>query len=1151
MQVRVLGDLEVLVDDVPLELGGPKPRALLALLVVGEGRPVSIEHLIDQIWGDEPPERVEASLQSYVARLRRVLEPARDARAAARVLRTHPGGYSLDLPPDAVDARRFTALLGRGRDRAAPDPGAAEGLLGKALDLWRGDAFAGLPGSALAAEAVRLDELRAGALEDLWELRVRAGRHPEAVAELEHLVTLHPLRERLWALLARALYGAHRQGDALAALRRARDHLADELGVDPGPELRRVEELVLRQDPELDAPAPPPARALAASAATPGSAGAPTPPTPPTPPAPSASPVASAAPAVPAAPVLLAAPARTTPPTVPDTEPLVGRDGVLDDLTAVLGEAAGQGRGRLVLVTGEPGIGKTSLLRALAGRAAALGMRCGAGTWETEAVPALWGWTHAVGEALGAADVLVAATGDDVDAASVSVRQADALVATLQGGQATLLLLDDVHWADADSLRLLLRVAARVRSVPLVVVAGLRSSEADHGPAVASMLAGLARLDPVRVELGGLDVAAVTDWVAGRAGVEVGAEVAAALVDRSGGNPLYVGELVRLLVGHGALGSLDAPAWRTVPDNVRDLVRHRTAGLPTGSAHVLRTAAVAGRVFDLLVVERACGEDGATVDEAVESALVLGLVEADDVGRYRFTHALVRDALYAMVPPPTRARTHAAVATALEDRYAGAVGAHVSELAEHYRLAGPALARSAWLFATRAAEAAAAQSAWDEALRLHDLAATLQESDAAATPVEREGVLLGRSAALLRLGHPIQAWPVVSEAARSALARGDVDAAATALISITLGSVWGWRQTSEYDEDAVALWERVLDLLPADREATRAHVRAAVAAELLYVPGAAGRATALADTAVSTVRRCGASPAQRLHVLRLALQAMPRPDLLHHRAALHDEFVELADAVGDTSALSTGLTGRASDRVDLGRLAEGREDIARADAIARRHRLPQNVVIAGWARATLHQLDGDEAAAEAVIAETAALDATLSMAGHGIPLYKRSILRLIDGRLPELEPELRAAASSPLFRDMHALALVEAGRHDEARTLLGPWSEQPPVPWNYLWVIFTVVRARLWCRLGDPDAVAALRADLTPFADRFATGSVAVAFLGSVELALAELAATAGERDAATEHLAHARRVHEELGLDLWVRLTDELGDRLGLSGGG
>ncbi|HET6966797.1 MAG TPA: hypothetical protein VFI44_00905, partial [Ornithinibacter sp.] len=337
-------------------------------------------------------------------------------------------------------------------------------------------------------------------------------------------------------------------------------------------------------------------------------------------------------------------------------------------------------------------------------------------------------------------------------------------------------------------------------------------------------------------------------------------------------------------------------------------------------------------------------------------------------------------------------------------------------------------------------------------------------------------------------------------------------------------------------------------LLPAEREATRAQLQAAIGVELLYAPGGDARATALADTAVATVRRCRPPASQRLAVLRLAVHGLHRPDLLHHRVALYDELVETADALGDASALTTALTGRASDRVELGRLPEARADLARADALARRHRLPQNLVITGWSLATLHQMDGDAVGAQALIAQTEALDATLSMAGRGIPLYKRAVLRLLEGRLPELEPQLGAAAAQiELFRDVHALSLLEAGREPDVRGLLGSWAEQPRVPRDYLWVLFTVVRARLWARLRDPDAVADLRAALTPYADRLAVGSAAVAFLGSVELALAELAAAADEDDAAATHLARARRVHEDLGLDVWVRLTDELGDRLGL----
>ena len=254
MRVRVLGDLEVVVTEggSPIDLGGPKPRTLLALLIAAGGRPVTVEQLIDQMWGEDPPARVEASLQSHVARLRRALEPDRAVRGPSERLRTHAGGYSLDLAADDVDARRFAALVREARDALTSRPEAADALITEGLALWRGAAYAGTAAPSLDAEATRLDELRLGAVEDLWEARLVTGAVSEAVGELEQLVREHPLRERLWALLARALYRAHRQGDALAALRRAREHLADELGVDPGPELRRLEDLVLRQDPSLD-----------------------------------------------------------------------------------------------------------------------------------------------------------------------------------------------------------------------------------------------------------------------------------------------------------------------------------------------------------------------------------------------------------------------------------------------------------------------------------------------------------------------------------------------------------------------------------------------------------------------------------------------------------------------------------------------------------------------------------------------------------------------------------------------------------------------------------------------------------------------------------------------------------------------------------
>jgi predicted ATPase len=214
-------------------------------------------------------------------------------------------------------------------------------------------------------------------------------------------------------------------------------------------------------------------------------------------------------------------------------------------------------------------------------------------------------------------------------------------------------------------------------------------------------------------------------------------DVVAELVERTEGNPFYLTELVRLLVSEGALSDPRATAWRTVPHGVRDVVRQRLASVSGDTVGVLTAAAVTGRSFDLPVLEDVVG-DKAAVEVAVETAQVLGLVDEEAPGRFRFTHALVREAVRETLAAPSRARTHAAVAAALERLHGGRIDEHVVELAEHYRLAGPAYVRSAWVFARKAGERAAGRSAHDEALRLFTSAASLQEQDPTVEPVERE-----------------------------------------------------------------------------------------------------------------------------------------------------------------------------------------------------------------------------------------------------------------------------------------------------------------------------------------------------------------------------------------------------------------------------
>jgi DNA-binding SARP family transcriptional activator/WD40 repeat protein len=246
VRFRVLGPIEVSHDGSgPIPLGGPKQRSVLAHLLLRANHLVPTETLIDEVWGDEQPEAVRNALQTYASHLRKALGSER--------LEGSRAGYVLSADPSEVDAFRFQSLLRDARRLLPIEPKAAIPVFDEALGLWRGPAFADLAGErSLLAESARLDELRLSALEDRADALITVGRHAEVIGDLEALTKSHPLRERLWAQLILGLYRAGRQGEALAAFEHARQVLADELGVDPSPDLRRLHEQILRQSPELE-----------------------------------------------------------------------------------------------------------------------------------------------------------------------------------------------------------------------------------------------------------------------------------------------------------------------------------------------------------------------------------------------------------------------------------------------------------------------------------------------------------------------------------------------------------------------------------------------------------------------------------------------------------------------------------------------------------------------------------------------------------------------------------------------------------------------------------------------------------------------------------------------------------------------------------
>lgn len=651
MEFRILGPLEVVADGREVELGGPKQRAVLAMLALEPNRVVSVDRIVDQLWGEDPPASALGSLHAYISNMRRILEPDRTARAPATVLVSRPPGYALAVEPHQLDMLRFEQLVAEGAaEAAAGRPEQAAQALGRALDLWRGPVLADFAYETFVASAApRLEELRRVATEDLVDARLAMGQHAAVVAQLEELVRADPLRERTWGQLIVALYRCGRQADALRAYERARSVLAEELGLVPGPELRSLEQAVLAHDPDLDWSRR----------------------------APFSGPV-------------------TAPSGRDDGEPL-GRDeplARLDDLFALLD----QGRGAVVLVTGEPGVGKTTLLSAMSRRARDRGLAVGCGqSLEGGGAPPLWPWAEALRQLPLSApppDLAVLASAEpgagQVNAGAVFDQAVDRL-RRLAADVPVLVVLDDLQWSDELTHQLVRLVLPVVTETPVLLALGVREPVEEPSADLVATRAALARVpDLERIPLHGLDRDAVAALAARVAGEAAAADVVAAIHDRTAGNPFFVTELVRLLASEHALHDVDRMARAGVPVGARDAVRRRLARLPEQAVVVLGVASVLGPQVDIRLLASVTGIGIDELVDLLELAAVSGVVREsrDRPGVYLFTHDLVREAIYDALPGMRRARLHEQVAAALLELHGdGLATAH--EVAHHAVLAVP------------------------------------------------------------------------------------------------------------------------------------------------------------------------------------------------------------------------------------------------------------------------------------------------------------------------------------------------------------------------------------------------------------------------------------------------------------------------------
>jgi DNA-binding SARP family transcriptional activator/tetratricopeptide (TPR) repeat protein len=699
LDFRVLGPLEVVGDQGAVALAQGKARVALGVLLIHANEVVATDRLIDDIWGARPPATATKSVHVYVSQLRRSL--------GADAIVTRPPGYELRLEPGQLDLYRFERLR---KEAAHAEPATAAATLREALALWRGPPFADFTYAAFAqATIARLEELRLGVLEDRIAAELELGQHGELVGELATLAREHPLRERIRAAQMLALYRSGRQADALAAYQSARRALVDELGIEPGRSLRELEQAVLRQDPGLD---PVPEVEAAVVVAKGGGA----------------------------------------------MSPLVGRERELAELMAGFEEAV-SGRGRLFLVSGEPGIGKSRLVDELTSwarrrGAAVLVGRC----WEAGGAPPFWPWVQALrahirdrdSEPLraelggGAPDLAQLVPGlrerfpeqpeplISLESEAARFQLFDGVASFLRStaqGEPLVVVLDDLHAADEPSLLLLRFVTRALADSRVLVVGAYRSVDPTPAGPLAAALAELAREPATRtITLAGFTQDEVARLIELTTAGPVAAGLAETVRAKTEGNPLFVGEIVRLLA---AEGRLDESVPRLgIPHGLREVIARRRRQLSGECNRVLSLASVLGHEFDLDLLANVSGLEASSLLDLLDEAIVQQLVGEvpGRLGRLRFAHALFRDGLYEELPPSRRRQLHREVGEALEKLSSGDAEQHLAALAYHFCEAVPSTdPGKAVDYARRAGDHAVGVLAPEEADRLYELALSVAD----------------------------------------------------------------------------------------------------------------------------------------------------------------------------------------------------------------------------------------------------------------------------------------------------------------------------------------------------------------------------------------------------------------------------------------
>lgn len=855
-----------------------------------------------------------------------------------------------------------------------------------------------------------------------------------------------------------------------------------------------------------------------------------------------------------------------------DTGPRPGSFfGRRDELDRLLGglEDASHGRGCVFLIGGEPGIGKSQLADEVANRGRAQGATVLWGKcWEGGGAPPYWPWTQCLRAYLrgeepgtlreqlgeGAADIAqmlpeVETLVPDlpplpsVDPESARFRLFDSTTTFLRNAADAgilVVVIDDLHAMDSASLLFLRFLAGQIADMRILLLATYRDVELTPDHPLTTAITDLNRGPTTQdIHLGGLTEPDVALLVERTSGVAPSPELVSAMHRQTNGNPLFVGEAIRMLAAEGLSVADEADIRLSIPGAVREVILRRLDRLSDAGRHAMTLASVLGpeiSIEALLLLAALTDEEFAkAVDEVATAGLLVEVGGAK--GRFRFSHDLVREVLYEEIAPLQRARLHRRVGELLEQLHAVNLDAYLAEIAHHYyEGASSETATKAAEYARRAAEYAAGRLDYEESAHLYRMALQATDLEESVDPLEHSQLLLGLGDAQARSGN----LPGARETFLHAfdLARRAGLARLVGRAALGYGGRFVWARAGD-DPHVVPMLQDALVMLSGDDDGMRVRLLARLAGALRDSPDREHSAS-LSKQAVDLARDFG-DLATLAYALDGRIWSIWWPENPGERLEISAELRQVAAEIDDVERIVEGRIATAGALLELGSTHEARDEIGSAIRTAEELRQPSHNWLGGALSAVILLLEGKFGPIENLAKATLEGDAPTSVRDNvSAARFQLFLLRREQGRVDETEELVRASIedfpSYPLHRPALVCLLMDVGRTSEAKAIFGEMASDDfaAFPRDSEWILGTSLAAEACWMLGDEAAAVVLYEQLIPFSGRHAIG-LAEGSIGALDRYLGLLAQLLGRIDDAEHHLEDAIAMNQRMGAPPWV----------------